>query len=289
MNVQHIISEIEKVDPEVMDKLDNRRSVMKNFARLAGKLSLAAVPIAFGSMFKTAYGRGSSSTATVLEVLQYALKLEYLEAEYYNMAVAAPGLSASLTGAARAAITTIRDHENAHVSFLRAAITGTGNTPITKPTFDFTGGSGSGNGPFSGTNSPFVNYDVFLAVSQTFEDTGVRAYKGAAGDLMPSGSVLNAALQIHSVEARHASHVRQMRAARGASVKPWITGNQSGIGAPFNTAVQPSYNGEEATTQAGVNIVNIGGQSISANAASEAFDEPLTMAQVNAIVAPFIA
>jgi hypothetical protein len=52
--------------------------------------------------------------------------------------------------------------------------------------------------------------------------------------------------------------------------------------------VQPSYNGEGATTQAGANIVNIGGQSISANAASESFDEPLTMAQVLAIVDPFI-
>jgi hypothetical protein len=289
MNLEHIISEIEKVDPEVMDRLDSRRNVMKNFAKVSGKLALAAVPFALGSMFQKAYGRGNSTSATILEVLQYALTLEYLEAEFYTMAVAAPGLQATLTGPGRAAFTTIRDHENAHVTFLRAAITGAGAQPVAKPTFDFTAGNGSNNGPFSGANSPFVNYDVLLAVAQVFEDTGVRAYKGAAGDLISNNDVLTAALQIHSVEARHASHVRYMRQNRGAAVKPWITGDQSGIGAPFAAAVQPSYNGEGTTTQAGVNITGIGGQAISANAASESFDEPLTIPQVLAIVDPFIA
>jgi hypothetical protein len=139
----------------------------------------------------------------------------------------------------------------------------------------------------------FSNYGLFLAVAQTFEDTGVRAYKGQAAEpaLMANNDVLTAALNIHSVEARHASHIRQMRKANnslvpaGVNVKPWITGNQSGID---SAAVQASYNGEDLTTQAGVQIVNINSQSISANAASEAFDEPLTSAQVLAIVDPFI-
>lgn len=290
MNVQNIISEIEKVDPEVYERLDSRRNAMKSFAKVSGKLALAAVPLALGSMFKKAYGRGNATSATVLEVLQYALTLEYLEAEFYTMAVAAPGLNdpMKLTGPGRAAFITIRDHENAHVTFLRAAITGTGATPVAKPIFDFTAGNGTMAGPFSGTNSVFINYDVLLAVAQVFEDTGVRAYKGGAGDLISNNDVLTAALRIHSVEARHAAHIRYMRQNRGANVKPWIVADQSGIGAPFDAAVQPSYAGEAVTTQAGVNIVNIGGQTVSAIAASEAFDEPLTMPQVLAIVDPFI-
>jgi hypothetical protein len=68
-------------------------------------------------------------------------------------------------------------------------------------------------------------------------------------------------------------------------LQPWITLNKSGINSPL---VQPSYNGEELTVQAGVNIVNINGFAISAEDASEAFDEPLTKAQVLAIVDPFI-
>ncbi len=138
----------------------------------------------------------------------------------------------------------------------------------------------------------FSDYGLFLAVAQTFEDTGVRAYKGQAGNLMSNNEVLTAALNIHSVEARHASHIRQMRKANGSlvpagvNVKPWITLNQSGIG---SSVVQASYNGEEITTQAGVNIVNIGGFTISASAASEAFDEALTKDQILAIVTPFLA
>jgi hypothetical protein len=283
MNLQNILNEIEKTDPEVYQKLDTRRNAMSRFA-FAGKVLVAsAIPFALGSMFKKAY---AGTTATVLEVLQYALTLEHLEAEFYKKAVSTSGLIPA--GPAVGAFTTIRDHEVAHVKFLQDAIKGAGATPNPMPTFDFSGGKGSNNGPFK---DAFSNYDLLLAVAQTFEDTGVRAYKGAAGDLISSNEVLTAALQIHSVEARHAAHIRQMRKARGGAlaagnIKPWITGKESGIA---SAAVQPSYDGEEITTQAGIDITNINGKSISAAAASEAFDEPLTMQQVLQIVDPFIA
>ena len=62
------------------------------------------------------------------------------------------------------------------------------------------------------------------------------------------------------------------------------------FGVPFLVAdfFGSSYNGEEITSQAGIEIVNINGTGISANAASEAFDEPLTKEQVLMIVDPFI-
>ena len=276
MNVQNIINEIEKVDPEVYEKIDTRRDVMKGFAKASGRIALAALPLALGSMFQKAYGQGN--TTLIADTLNFALTLEYLEANFYIKGLSSPTLTIP-SAPALGALTTIRDHENAHVNFLRTAITSLGATPVTftAAQFDFTA-----DGAFP---TVFSDYDTFLAVAQTFEDTGVRAYKGQAGNLMSNNDVLTAALNIHSVEARHASHIRQMRKARGADVKPWITGNNSGIGA----AVAASYAGEEATTQAGVNIVNIGGNTISAAAASEAFDEPLTKAQVTAIVTPFFA
>jgi hypothetical protein len=282
MNLHKVITEIEKVDPEVYERMDSRRNAMKGFANMAGKLALAAVPIALGSMFKKAYGQ---SGASILQVLQYALTLEHLEYRFYQTAVTTGGLIPA--GAAATAIATIRDHELAHVNFLKQAIMPMG-TPVPEPTFDFSGGNGSGTGPFAGV---FGNYGLFLAVAQTFEDTGVRAYKGAAADLISNNAVLTAALNIHSVEARHAAHIRQMRRANGSLVpagdivKPWITGKKSNIASP---AVQPSYDGEENTLQATIQIMNINGLSISADAASEAFDEPLSMTQVGAIIDGFI-
>jgi len=271
MNLPHIFNEIEKQDAEVYEKLSSRRQALRSFSGIAGKVALTSIPFLMGGMFKKAYGQ---STTSIVDVLNYALTLEYLEAEFYATGISSTGLVPS--GPATGAIQTIADHEAAHVAFLKAAISGSGGTPVSKPEFDFTGGGAFAN--------VFSDYDTFLAVAQTFEDTGVRAYKGQAANLMSSNDVLTAALNIHSVEARHASHIRQMRKARGASVKPWITGKDSGIGA----AVQASYDGEENTTQAGVQIVNINGASINADAASEAFDEPLTMQQVLDIVSPFI-
>lgn len=283
MNFLQIFNQIEEQDPEIYGRLDTRRDAMRSFAGLGKKLAFTSLPFALGSMFNKAYGQ---TPTTVIGVLNFALTLEYLEAEFYTIAVAAPNLIPA--GPALAAITTIRDHEKAHVTFLTKAIIAAGGTPVAKPTFDFSGGNGSGTGQFA---QAFTSYTLFLAVAQTLEDTGVRAYKGQAGALLGTGDVLEAALNIHSVEARHAAHIRQMRVVNDntlTTVKPWITGKDPGLGI-YNSAVQPSYDGEELTTQAGVNIVNINGQSISTNAASESFDEPLTMAQVLAIVDPFIA
>lgn len=280
MNINNIISEIEKVDADVHGRLDTRRSTLKNFANVGGKIALSALPLAFGSMFKKAYA-GTRSTTAVLDVLNYALTLEYLEAEFYAQAMLSPGLF-DFDASLKNGIMTISAHETAHVNFLITAIQGAGGTPVDKPTFDFSAGNGSGEGPFKGV---FDDITLFLAVSQTFEDTGVRAYKGRAAELVGGGAVTTAALQIHSVEARHAAYIRKVRKDLGSGVgvlKPWITGNMSGIN---SSAVQPSYDGEEVTMQAGIDIT----QYVSETAASESFDEPLTPEQVLMIIDGFIA
>ncbi len=256
---------------------------MKDFASFSGKVALASIPFALGSMFKKAYGSPTSPSDIIIDTLNFALTLEYLESNFYIKAVASGIIPA---GDALTALTIIRDHENEHVQFLSTAITAAGGTPVsfTAASFDFTA-----KGTFP---TVFSDYGLMLAVAQTFEDTGVRAYKGQAPNLITNNAYLTAALQIHSVEARHAAHLREMRRANGSLipagviVKPWITLNQSGIA---STAVQASYDGEDNVVQAGVTITNIGGFPISAAAASEAFDEPLTKDQVLAIVTPFFA
>ncbi len=278
MNLQNIISEIEKVDPEIYERTSTRRNAFKNFFGIGEKVAMAALPFALGSIIQKSYA-GTSRISSVLDVLNFALTLEYIESEFYKKGVGTALLIPALDTAAQNALTTIRNHEVAHVAFLRNVITNAGGTPVsyTASSFDFTA-----HGTFP---TVFSDYDTFLAVAQAFEDTGVRAYKGQAGNLKSDRTALTAALNIHSVEARHASHIRQMRKARGVDVKPWITGTISGIGAATNA----SYAGEDNVVQAGITITGINGFSIGVNAATECFDEPLTQAQVTAIVTPFFA
>jgi hypothetical protein len=110
----------------------------------------------------------------------------------------------------------------------------------------------------------------------------VRAYKGQAGNLMAAEDkpLLEYALQIHSIEARHASVVRRLLNTRGFVVgtKGWITLAQ---GSP--AAV---YAGDDNLIQGGVNLTGLAGKSN--EAISEAFDEPLTKDAVLAIAGPFI-
>lgn len=276
MNFGHIINEIAGQDPEFFEKTSDRRSIFKNWG---SKLALTAVPFALGSLFNKAYGKSTKSTESIVDVLNYALTLEYLERDFYQQALNNNANSQFIPTAQLPGIQSIYQHEAAHVGFLVTAITNAGGTPVSGLTFDFTAG-----GNFPGATS---SYNMFLAVAQTFEDTGVRAYKGRAGELMGDNIVLTAALNIHSVEARHAAHIRSVRRNNTGDplvtgdTKPWITGSNSNIG---TSAVQASYNGEEVSTQAGANIAGF----VSLNAATESFDEPLTKAQVLAIVDPFI-
>jgi hypothetical protein len=281
MNIVNILEEIEKVDGEIYERLNPRRAAMKDFFSMSKKITLAAMPLAMGALFQKAYGQ--TAPATVTEVLNFALTLEYLEYHFYNHAVvAAPGLIPAGTPAV-GAITTIRDHEKAHVDLLKGALGGAARAALAYTDFDFTA-----KGTFPDV---YTNYQTFLAVAQAFEDTGVRAYKGQAG-VLKGNAVLTTALQIHSVEARHAAHIRFMRSGGpnggGAAIKPWISlGANGGANDTGIPQVDPVYAGEDLDVQTGVTITGIA-TGVTKAKAVESFDEPLNSAQVLAIAGLFI-
>jgi hypothetical protein len=134
--------------------------------------------------------------------LQLALTLEYLEKEFYIMGLASGVIPTG--GREEKVFMQISAHETDHVSFLIAGLGGSGSTNfVAKPTFDFT--VGGAFDPFNATGiGKTATYAQFLALAQAFDDTGVRAYKGQAANLISTPDLLTAALQIHSVKARHA-------------------------------------------------------------------------------------
>ncbi len=250
------------IEPEIREKLISRRQALLN----VGKLGLGALsaPLAVGILSKSAFGQSAALPKQIVDVLNFALTLEELEAEFYTLGNRAKNLIPKDTSKV---FDTLQDHEQAHVKLLRTVL---GGQAIAKPTFDFTAG-----GTFPDV---FTNYKTFLALSQAFEDTGVRAYKGQATNLMANPAILQTALQIHSVEARHAAMIRRIRGE-----KEWITGNSRGS---LPAAAQAVYNGEENTVQGGIDFAGAGGTPLSA--ASETFDEPLTKGEVLAIAGLFI-
>ncbi|WP_293312073.1 ferritin-like domain-containing protein [Pedobacter sp. UBA5917] len=295
MNILNILEEIEKVDGEIYERLNPRRKAMQDFYNIGKKISLAALPLAMGSLFQKAYGQ--TPTSTVTDVLNFALGLEYLEWNFYNHAlVATPSLVPDTNGA-KTAITLIRDHERAHVNLLKSVLN------ITTPTDPASDGTKYADYQFEAVLADvFTNYQSFLKVGVALEDTGVRAYKGQAGILSQGGdlsknAVLKTALQIHAVEARHAAHLRAMAAASlGVNLKPWIAyaanGNDTGIG-----LVDGNYAGEQNTTQAGVDITSLftaaNGSPVltgaaAQTAAAECFDEALDGVSVKKLANAFI-
>jgi hypothetical protein len=266
---------VDAIDPEIMDTVVTRREAIAKGASVgatvATLLALGSVPIAIGALSKEAYGQ---TPTDVLDVLQFALLLEQLEADFYTRGVAASGL---IPAADLPIFQAISAHETAHVAALKSLITSKGGTPGTAPTFDYTA---KGNVP--GFNFGPTQYATFQVLAHAFEDTGVRAYKGQAGRLINDKAVLTAALTIHSVEARHASEIRRLRGKKG-----WITQNSRDDLPAFTQGI---YDGEENTTHAGVNFATTLGTSANGgtDALTAAFDEPLTKAQVTAIIQPFL-
>jgi hypothetical protein len=127
-----------------------------------------------------------------VDILNFALTLEYLESAFYKEGLAKAGLS----GAAKKLATEIGDHENQHVAALTATIKKLGGKPVASPKVAF----------------PFTDQKSFLKLAQVFEDTGVSAYNGAA-PMISSPEVLGAAGSIVQVEARHAAAIRLLNGA----------------------------------------------------------------------------
>ncbi|MDZ7897523.1 MAG: ferritin-like domain-containing protein [Arcicella sp.] len=263
MNILNIISELEKVDGDIHERIahTSRRNMI---GRLGKTVAAFAVP----TLLVTSINKTYAATPAAIDVLNFALTLEYLEDEFYRAGLAASGLIPTID---RPLFNQIAKHETQHVAFLKGAL---GTRAVAKPNFDFTA-----KGAFADV---FSNYKTFATVASALEDTGVRAYKGQAGNLMAAEDkpLLEYALQIHSVEARHAAVVRRLLNTNGFApgTKGWISGNQGAV-----TAV---YAGEENRIQGGVNLTGLAGKSD--NAVSEAFDEPLTKDQVLAIAGGFI-
>ncbi|XYD06737.1 ferritin-like domain-containing protein [Methylobacterium sp. NMS12] len=183
---------IETLDPDLTARMTSRRGL---FTRAAGTLgALASTPTVLAVASTEVFAQGLPGQ--VVDVLRFALTLEYLEAEFYRTALATPRL---IPARYRAVFTQLARHEAEHVRLLQGAL---GGAVIPPPAFDFTG---KGKYP-----DVFANFDTFTTLSSTFEDLGVAAYKGQAGNLQGT-PVLTTALQIHSVEARHAAEVRRVR------------------------------------------------------------------------------
>ena len=263
-------------------KHSSRREMFNTLGSFGKKAAAAAVPFGLATS-----GKAKAATAaffqenSAVSALQLALTLEYLEAEFYIKALD----SGVIPGGSRAekVYMQISKHESAHVDFLRAGLEGAGATPVESPTFDFTAG-----GAFDPFNEDGIGqeaaYAQLLALAQAFEDTGVRAYKGQAANLMGT-AFLEPALQIHSVEARHASEIRRIRGLEG-----WITRDNRGADMP--EATQAVYDGEANVTQGGVDLTTltyadpiVGDLT---DAVTQAFDEPMTAETATAIAGLFI-
>ena len=141
---------------------------------------------AVGAFVSQAFAQGGGD----LDILNFALTLEYLEAAFYEDALSKAGLSGETKKLARE----IGDHEKQHVDALTGAIKKAGGKPVSAPQVAF----------------PLTDQASFLKLAETFEDTGVAAYDGAA-PMIQSKDVLAAAGSIVQVEARHAAAIRFLK------------------------------------------------------------------------------
>lgn len=265
MNIIKFLDEF--TSEKLMEKTSSRRDVFGTFGSLGKKAALAAIPFGLATSSGKAFTVQDQNAA--VGALQLALTLEYLEAEFYIKALESGVLPGG--GRAEAVYQQISKHETAHVEFLKV---GLGDNSIESPEFDFT--AGGAFDPFNNNGAgQEVAYAQLLALAQAFEDTGVRAYKGQAGNLMGT-PFLTPALQIHSVEARHASEIRRLRANvlgmnTDQNALGWITLDNRGPGMP--EATQAVYKGEENVIQGGVDLVAATG--FDAIAVSQSYDEPM--------------
>lgn len=186
----HLSLEAVDADGAIREALDetqdaSRAGFLKRALFTGGTLALGGVVL--GGLPKLVTAAPSPSQDA--KILNFALLLEYLESSFYAEAVSGGALSGEVATFAKV----VRDHENAHVAFLKKAL---GSKAIAKPTFDFKGTT--------------MDQTKFIATAIALEDVGVGAYNGQGQNL--TKPTLAAAATIVSVEARHAAWIRDIAA-----------------------------------------------------------------------------
>ncbi|KQM64238.1 hypothetical protein ASE75_09590 [Sphingomonas sp. Leaf17] len=244
---------------QVLDAIDKRRTDRRRFLNLAGTTTLAVGGLSLlaacgddgndtPAPTPTPTPDGAATAAqTDIDVLNYALNLEYLEAQFYLFAVTGSGLTASqtsglglaggVTGGRQVTFTdpVVREYareiaadELAHVLFLRSAL---GSAAFAMPAINIDGGAtgaftaaarAAGVVGATGTFDPYSSDENFLLGAYIFEDVGVSAYKGAS-PLITNKTFLEAAAGILAAEAYHAGLVRTVLYRKGIATPALIT------------------------------------------------------------------
>ena len=199
-------------------------------------LGYGAAGAAAGGLAMAAATTPAAAVASLdIQILTFALNLEYLEASFYNIAATGQGLNGADRGGSPGVVTggrkvnftspinaaysvELATEETIHVQFLRAAIAATGSVPISMPNIDFsqsfaTAAQAAGLG--SGFDA-FANDTNFLLASYIFEDVGVTAYHGALTSIT-NKLYLDKASGIMATEAYHAGIVRTALFVAGAA------------------------------------------------------------------------
>jgi hypothetical protein len=205
----------------IAQKPFNRR----NFVKSAGAtgLGMAAMTMLGGGLGKL---HAATSTITDADIVNFALNLEYLEAEFYSVAtrghtlvergiIPPSAVEAPTTGghivpnfaASPVAFvaSALRDDEADHVLYLRKAL---GSAAVQKPAINL-----------DALGFGFGSVAEFLTLAAIFEDVGVSAYLGAA-PLLKNKTYLDAAARILATEAQHAGAIRTLSIQRGIGRKP---------------------------------------------------------------------
>lgn len=191
----------------VIEQSSNRRRFMQKLGAATAVLGAASAV------------QAQDTAITDVDILQFALNLEYLEAEFYTIAtsgrsidtfgvgITGEGTAGATTGGSRVIFNNFPDpvsnimeelafDERAHVTVIRTALTGAGVMPVAKPAINL-----------NGLGFGFGGQVDFIILARILEDIGVTAYTGAA-PLITDKAILGVAARILAVEGFHAGNIR---------------------------------------------------------------------------------